>query len=394
MTHEIAALNIQDNLTAAGSSSSTWSYGAGVASGNGNLTVNQSIVNVISGAAGNVVGGGRTEKGGSVTVDTVNMTISGGSVETAAAGVYVNKGGVGTVNNAVLTLDASAVTVFGGGMVIGDGSMNMGSSVVNITANASVSSSVFAGSHVTGGSSVSNSVTLNFDGTGINPVAKGVYGGDFVTGGSGTVKSVSININSGNLSCCVMAGGYASGGTSVVENAVVTVSGSANMSGYIYLGGYSDGGDCQVGNASAVFTGESTFSGSVLGYGFVGNGGSSTVSNATVTLQNYSGTFAGNLVDIDKLFITADSNVTLTGNCGSGLIDVTGATAETVSHNIFDLAVDFSIDNIRVDGAALQQVEEWTGPGFGYNASEGKFAVVQAADKDQFAGYTFYTTLA
>ena len=392
-----AVLTLSGNLTPGAGKSAVWHYGAGVAANDGVLNVNQATVTVTSGAVGNVIGGGRTEQQGSVNVMSVNMNVSGGTVETIAAASYVNNGGSGTVGTAVMTLDSAAGTVFGGGVAVTAGNIRVLQSTVNLDANASVSNAVFGGSFVTGSaaSSLVDSVTVNLDAAGSNAVAKGIYGGDFVTAGSGTVSLATINLNTGNFTGFVTAGGYASGGTSLVNTAVINIEAAATVDAYIYLGGFADGGNCTVTAARAVFNGAGSFTGSIFGYGFESNGGTSSVGSSYVTLDSYNGTFAGNLVGIDGLSITADSSAVLTGTCDSGLINVTGAAAETVSHDVFDLAEsDFDIAKITVDGKGLQEVAEWDGLGFGYLASESKFAVVQFADKDQFAGYTFYTTLA
>ncbi len=388
-------LSISGNLDSAGSAP-VWNYGGGIVRNTGTSNITKSTIEVISGSAGNVIGGGRTEKGGTMTVSAVEVTVSGGTVETLTAGSYINKGGSGTVSSATLNLSSSATAVFGGGMVVESGNAEVGSAQINITAGASVSNAVFGGSYLTGGSSLVKSVTVNLSASGINPVANGIYGGDFVSGGEAAVNEVNINLNSGNLDCCIIAGGYAmTGGVSTVNTAVISINSAANLTGYIYLGGYADGGNCTVENASVIFDGVSNFAGDVIGEGISSKGGVSTVNSSSVTLNAYSGNFAGDLLKIDVLNITADSSAVLTGSCDSGLINVTGISAEMESHAVFDLSeTDFDIARITVDGAALQEVEAWEGLGFGYDASEGKFAVVQFADKADFEGYTFYTTLA
>lgn len=393
---DAAELEIAGNLDPSAGAAAVWNYGAGIVRG-GTSSVGNSGVSVTAGAAGHIIGGGRVEKSGEMNVSSVQIDISGGSVETVAAGSYVNKGGTGEVVDAQLTLNTQATSVFGGGLAIESGSVQVsGTSTVSIGASATVTNAVFGGSYITGSaSSFVHASAVNLAANGTNPV-DGVYGGDFVTGGSGTVESVTINVASGNLDCCIMGGGYASGGTSEVVSSTITVGSSATLTGDIYLGGYADGGNCTVGTAQVIFDGENPFSGSVFGRGYEQNGGTASVVSTSATLQSYDGTFAGRLRNLDMLTITADSSVTFARAYESELIDITGATTETASHDVFDLASgeDLDISNITVGGAALQEVSDWTGLGFGCLASEGRFAVIQSVDKADFEGYTFYTVIA
>lgn len=366
-------MNFYGSLTAGGTSSEVWNFGVGICS-SGTLDAAFAVNNISSGSIGSIVGGGRNERGGSIHVGSVqNILDASATAVTLAAGAYVHKAGSAVVDEAATTVAGDVGAVFGGGIVVYGGSATTTASTVTISR--AVSNSVFAGSYVTGSGGTGNatvgSVTLDL----AAGAGRGIYGGSFVTSGSGTVSYAAINLLSGNFDCCVFAGGYVSGGTDHVEEAVITVGEAANVSGYIYSGGYADGGTSSVAKSTIVFEGDGLFTSKVFAGGY---GANATVTESNVLFDSFNGSFGGKLLgSFNQIGFTADGSVSLTD---SGLTAATVNISEVGTsydadyvHRIFDLADDVSFDmsDVVVNGSSsLVQVENLDTFGFAWNTAD------------------------
>ncbi len=389
-------VSITGRIEGKNSSGSAWSYAGGIAAENGVLNVqNAAVKSDANDYAGSIAAAGRVENSGVISVADASVEHISGSADTIVGGTYINRGGSGTVDAVSVNVgsSASAATVFGGGLIAGDGNLTLGECKVNV--DGIISNAVFGGSYLTGGSASQASAVLTLS----SGAANGVYGGGFVAGGNENIESASITLSAGNFDGCIFGGAYATGGEATVNNVVISVAGSANVTGNIYAGGFANGGTVTVNNARIEFNTLGIFSGSVIASGYGNNAISGTVELA---FNACSGEFSGKLADqFSSIEISADSTLTFANEIAanlteSGLLNVIDNGGETSSHDVFDLADSaFDISGIQVNGTSLVELGDWSSLeyAYAYQASDCRFAVVMAADKETYAasGYSFYT---
>jgi len=139
-------------------------YGNGSTSADAQLKVTAVNVNIDGGAvSGNLYGGAHAREYGYALVDTVNITVTAGSHGRIYAGGWAEKGAVSSVGTSTVIISGGTVDYLYGGGANADGKTYVTTTNITVSDAAVVNTIFMSGRY--GYSSVSDTVTLNYNST-------------------------------------------------------------------------------------------------------------------------------------------------------------------------------------------------------------------------------------
>ncbi len=285
-----------------------------------------------------------------ITVDVAD-TLSGDFVKSIIGGHMMGTGdglygNVGTITQGThVSLSAPAAVNFTADIAAGSRVVDSNKDTISGGTTLTISGGTYAsgavltgGSYVTGGTSIINgaaSVALN--GGSIN---RDVYAAGYATGGSSTVEAASLTIGSGatlSSEADAVAGGYLADGTLTISgDSTLTVSGGTydGGTGYFLIGGnWVEGGTSVIEGTAAVVLNGGTINRHVYAAGYSG-GGTSTVGASRLEIA--SGVTIGDGIHLSGGFTTG-ANGSVTGDrtlalAGGVDLSAMGSTLESFDH--------------------------------------------------------------
>lgn len=311
------------------------SQGGGAILNNGDLTLNNMIVQA-NGIAETGLGGGiRTEGTGN------RLTVSGGSIldNMASRGGAIYGDGT-SINLSNVTISGNTVAFVGGGISTNGGTLNVtGGSVTGNTAVNSAGGGIYASNTAV---TVTNASITN------NRADGSDGGGMYITGGSSTITDSTF---SGNTTRRTGGGIYFVSGAHSVTG--TTLSGNSTASGSIASVFRGGGG---LANQATLNIANSTVSGNSSGCD-CGGGGLSTFNGGTTTLRN----------------VTIANNAASAGSGGGIQASISGVASGTINIGNTIVADNTATANPDVNGAIVSQgfnLVRMRGTSTGYVASD------------------------
>ncbi|MBP5530650.1 MAG: hypothetical protein J6Y54_01285, partial [Lentisphaeria bacterium] len=327
------------------------------------------------------------------TVGDVSLTVEDGTFSGTLYGASAVKASVAgahtagdvTVKLAGGTAEKSDFCCFAGGYATGNAAdaavYTVGKIGVDVTGGswgeAHGGRGIFGGAFASGVKAAASDVTISVSGGTMG----NVYGGGWAQkGGTSIVGNVNITISGDAQVVNVYGGGSHSisagseNSTTQAANVTITVSGGS-VTGGIYARGQLDG-DVVTGSADVIFTGSKDYGCSVYGYTYVGG----TASDATLRFTAYSGTLAGRIGGFAG--VTFDGNTEMTLSAAKSAVsntewifDVAARDAGMSGTAMLDWnAADFTGDNITLKLGTTAPTE-WTLIDAASNTAYDKFGV-------------------